>query len=61
MQDLLYRASDPDNVAYLRKYLSSMPGKIPDLVRELLETLNIDLEELSLEGVHENIFTTLHK
>ena len=61
MQDLLYRASDLDNVAYLRRYISAMPGKIPDLVREHLETLNIDLEELSLEGLHEHIVTTLQK
>ena len=38
-----------------------MPGKIPDLVRERLETLNIDLEELSLAGLHEHIVTTLQK
>lgn len=41
MQDLLYRTPDPHNVAYLRKYLSAMPGKIPDLVRERLEQLNV--------------------
>jgi hypothetical protein len=61
MQDLLYRCPDPDNVAYLRKYLSAMPGKIPDLVRERLEQLDVDLDDLSLAGLHEHITTTLQK
>jgi len=61
MQDLLYKAPDPDNVAYLRKYLSAMPGKIPDLVRERLETMEISLEELSLARLHEHIVTALQK
>ena len=61
MQDLLYKALDPENVAYLRKYLSAMPGKIPDLVRERLETMEISLEELSLAGLHEHIVTSLQK
>lgn len=61
MQNLLYKVPDPDNVAYLRKYLSAMPGKIPNLVRERLETLEISLEELSLAGLHKHIVTALQK
>jgi hypothetical protein len=61
MQDLLYRSPDPDNVAYLRKYLSAMPGQIPDLVKERLEDLDIGLEQLSLAGLHEHVVTTLQK
>jgi hypothetical protein len=34
MQSLLYKVPDPRNSAYLRKYLSSMPGKVPELVRD---------------------------
>jgi hypothetical protein len=61
MQDLLYKSRDPNNHAYLRKYLSVMPGKIPDLVRERMEEEDIDIEELSLAGIHEQIMTTLQK
>ena len=61
MQDLLYRSPDPDNVAYLRKYLSAMPGQIPDLVRERLEDLDIGLEQLSLAGLHKHVVTALQK
>jgi hypothetical protein len=49
------------NPAYLRKYLSAMPGRIPDLVRERMEEEQIDIEEISLAGVHEQIMTTLQK
>jgi hypothetical protein len=59
MQDLLYKVPDPENVAYLRKYLSAMPGKIPDLVRDRLEDLEVDISELSLAGLHEQIVTAL--
>jgi hypothetical protein len=61
MQDLLYKSPDPDNVAYLRKYLSTMPGKVPDLVRDRLEELNIDITQLSLAGLHEHIVMALQK
>jgi hypothetical protein len=33
MQNLLYKAKGPNNVAYLRHYISVMPGEILDLVR----------------------------
>jgi hypothetical protein len=61
MQDLLYKSPDPDNVAYLRKYLSAMPGKVPDLVRDRFEELNIDITQLSLAGLHEHIVMALQK
>lgn len=61
MKDLLYKAPDPDNVTYLRKYLSAMPGKIPNLVKERLETMEIGLEELSLAGLHEHVVIALQK
>jgi hypothetical protein len=32
-----------------------MPGKIPDLVRERLEQLNVEIDDLSLAGLHEHI------
>lgn len=32
MQKLLYQAADPHNVAYLRYYIASIPGKIPYLI-----------------------------
>jgi len=55
MQSLLYKVPHPTNAPYLRKYLSSLLGKIPDLVRERLEDLEIDIETLS----QEQIVTTL--
>ena len=61
MQDLLYRCLDPHNVAYLKKYLSSMPGKIPEMVREILEQLDVDIEDLPLAYLHENIIISLQK
>jgi len=61
MQDLLCRSPNPDNVAYLQKYLSAMPGQIPDHVREHLEDLDIGIEQLSLAGLHEHVVTTLQK
>jgi hypothetical protein len=57
MQALLYKVPDPRNSAYLRKYLSSMPGKVPELVRTRLEDLEIDIEDLSLAGLQEQIVT----
>jgi hypothetical protein len=61
MQDLLYKVPDPENVAYLRKYLSAMPGKVPNLVRDRLEELDIDISQLSLAGLHEHIVMALQK
>jgi hypothetical protein len=61
MQDLLYKVPDPENIAYLRKYLSAMPGKVPELVRERLDDLEIDISELSLAGLQEQIVTALQK
>jgi hypothetical protein len=61
MQTLLYKVPDPNNTAYLRKYLSSLPGKVPDLVRERLRRFDIDIEDLSLAGLQEQIVTALQK
>jgi hypothetical protein len=61
MQSLLYKVPDPRNSAYLRKYLSSMPGKVPELVRTRLEDLDIEIEDLSLAGLQEQIVTALQK
>jgi hypothetical protein len=47
MQDLLYKVHDPDTVAYLRKHLSALPGRIPDLVRERMEANHVQIEDLS--------------
>ena len=61
MRDLLYKSRDPNNLAYLRKYLSVMPEKNSDLVREIMEEEDIDIEIFSLIGIHEQIMTTLQK
>lgn len=61
IQDLLYKAPDPENVAYLRKYLSVVPRKVPNLVRDRLEELDIDIPQLSLAGLHEHIVMALQK
>jgi hypothetical protein len=51
MQSLLYKVPDPSNSAYLRKYLSSLPRKVPDLVRTRIEDIDIDIESLSIAGL----------
>jgi len=61
MQSLLYKVTDPSNTAYLRKYLSSLPGKILDLVKSRFEDLDIDIETLSLAGLQEQIITALQQ
>jgi hypothetical protein len=61
MQDLLYKYHDPHNVTYLRKYLFVISGRIPDLVKEQIESKHIDIEDLSLAGLQEQIMTTLQK
>jgi hypothetical protein len=37
MQNLLYKVPDPRNTAYLRKYISSLPNPVPELVRKRIE------------------------
>ena len=59
MQNLLYKEIDPQNIAYLRKYLSAMDGIIQDLVKAIFEDENIDIENISLAGLNEQIIFTL--
>jgi len=39
--------------------LSSLPGKVPDLVRQRLEDMEIEIDELSLVGLQEQIVIAL--
>ena len=52
MQKLLYQAPDPHNVAYLRYYITSMPGRIPDLINQYIETNKVNIENSSFATVH---------
>jgi hypothetical protein len=61
MQDLLYQTLDPDNTAYIRKYLVAMSGRIPDLVRETYPSEVAKMDELSLAGMQELIVKSLQK
>jgi hypothetical protein len=55
MQNLLYKVPDPRNSAYLRKYISSLPNPVPELVRKRIEDEDIILESLSFAGVQEQV------
>lgn len=61
MQGLLYKVPDPRNTTYLRKYVSSMPNPVPELVNRRLENEDIDLETLSLAGLHEKVVTAIQE
>ncbi len=61
MQKLLYQASDPHNVAYLRYYIQSMPGKIPDLINQYIADHKVNLEGQSFAAIHQLIVTILQK
>jgi hypothetical protein len=61
MQGLLYKVPDPRNTAYLRKYVSSMPNPVPELVNKRLENEDIDMETLSLAGLHEQVVTAIQE
>ena len=53
MQKLLYQAADPHNVAYLRHYIASMLGRIPNLINQYIETNKITIENSSFAAVHQ--------
>lgn len=61
MQKLLYQAADPHNVAYLRYYIASMPGKIPDLINQYIEANKKTIENYSFAAVHQMIVSILQK
>ena len=61
MQKLLYQATYPHNVAYLRYYIASMPGKIPDLLDQYIQSNNIQIESLSFAALQQLIITLLQK
>ena len=59
MQKILYQANDPHNVAYLRYYIASMPGKIPDLINQYISDEKINVENCSFAGIHQLIVSVL--
>jgi hypothetical protein len=61
MQGLLYKVPDPRNIAYLRKYLSSMPNPVPELTRKRLEDEDIEIDTLSLAGLQEQIIIAIQE
>jgi hypothetical protein len=61
MQNLLYKLPDPTNKAYLRKYISSLPNPVPDLVRKRLEDEDISLETLSIAGLQEQVVQAIQE
>jgi len=61
MQKLFYQAPDSHNVAYLRYYIASMPGKIPDLINQYIETNKINIENWSFVAIHQMIVSILQK
>jgi hypothetical protein len=61
MQSLLYKVPDPRNTAYLRKYLSSLPNPVPELTRKRLADEDIEMETLSLAGLHEQVIIAIQE
>ena len=55
MQKLLYQVNDPHNVAYLRYYIASMPGNIPDLINQYINEHKIKIENSSFADVQQLI------
>ena len=61
MQSLLYKTTDPHNVAYLRYYVASMHGKIPEFIESYFKKNNIQIENMSFASLHQHIVTILQK
>jgi hypothetical protein len=59
MKYLLYKIGNPSDPMYLRYYIASWPRIIPNLVRQRLQDLKIDIEDLSLAKLHLEIEKTL--
>ena len=58
MQKLLIRAGKANDPAYLKHYLCSFPGHIPDAVEKYIKDKNIPLQTLSLTQLHFHIKET---
>lgn len=58
MQKLLISSGNVDKPAYLKHYLGSFPGHIPDAVEQHLKEKSIPLSGLSLSQLHRSIMET---
>ena len=58
MQKLLIFSGNADKPAYLKHYLRSFPGHVPDAVEQHLKDKNIPLSGLSLAQLHGFIMET---
>ena len=58
MQNLLISAGKADDLAYLKHYLRSFPGHVPDAVEKYMKDKNINYRNLSLAQLHGHILET---
>ena len=58
MQKLLISSGNANKPAYLKHYLSNIPGHVPDAVEQHLKDRNIPLSSLSLAQLHGFIMET---
>lgn len=55
MQKIYDNIPDHQNIAYLRHYITSIPGRIPELVHQRLTSQSISIDTLSLASLHHHI------
>ena len=58
MQNLLVSSGKSSEVAYLKHYLRSFPGHVPDVVEQFLKDKRITLHGMSLAQLHAYILET---
>ena len=58
MQKLLIQFGKANDPAYLKHYLRSFPGHVPDAVEKYMKDKNINFRSLSLAQLHNHIVET---
>ena len=58
MQKLLIQSGKATDPAYLKHYLRSFPGHVPDAVEQYLNDKNIDYKDISIAQLHHHILET---
>jgi hypothetical protein len=59
MQKLIYKIVDSFNIAYLKHYLATTPGYLPNLVQEYMMDHKLHIESQSLDSLHDIIVRTI--
>ena len=58
MQKLLIRAGKASDPTYLKHYLRSFPGHVPDAVEKYMKDKNLNYQNLSIAQLHHHIKET---